>query len=406
MNTYQDTLDWLFSQLPMYQRVGGAAYKADLSNTWALMDQLNNPQDHFPAVHIAGTNGKGSVSHMIASVLQTAGYKVGLYTSPHLSDFRERIRINGQMIAENEVVDFIQTNREFFLEGKFSFFEMTVGMAFEHFRKHMVDIAVVEVGMGGRLDSTNVVNPEVCAITNIGFDHMRFLGNTLPEIAGEKAGIIKAGVPVVIGEYQEETWPVFKQRTNHLNAPLYRADQMILQSLESDLMGSYQEFNKLTALAVLEILNRKDWKIESNDIEQGLLHVVANTGLMGRWQLLGTEPKIICDTAHNKEGLQLVLKQLLNEDFEQLFIVLGTLADKDLDSILPLFPKQAYYYFTTPDMPRALSADKLMDQAIKFGLRGEVVEQVVAALELAKRKANPKDLIFVGGSTFVVAEVL
>ena len=406
MNTYQDTLDWLFSQLPMYQRVGGAAYKADLSNTWALMDQLNNPQDHFPAVHIAGTNGKGSVSHMIASVLQTAGYKVGLYTSPHLSDFRERIRINGQMIAENEVVDFIQTNREFFLEGKFSFFEMTVGMAFEHFRKHMVDIAVIEVGMGGRLDSTNVVNPEVCAITNIGFDHMRFLGNTLPEIAGEKAGIIKAGVPVVIGEYQEETWPVFKQRTNHLNAPLYRADQMILQSLESDLMGSYQEFNKLTALAVLEILNRKDWKIESNDIEQGLLHVVANTGLMGRWQLLGTEPKIICDTAHNKEGLQLVLKQLLNEDFEQLFIVLGTLADKDLDSILPLFPKQAYYYFTTPDIPRALSADKLMDQAIKFGLRGEVVEQVVAALELAKRKANPKDLIFVGGSTFVVAEVL
>lgn len=406
MNTYQDTLDWLFSQLPMYQRVGGAAYKADLSNTWALMDQLNNPQDHFPAVHIAGTNGKGSVSHMIASVLQTAGYKVGLYTSPHLSDFRERIRINGQMIAENEVVDFIQTNREFFLEGKFSFFEMTVGMAFEHFRKHMVDIAVIEVGMGGRLDSTNVVNPEVCAITNIGFDHMRFLGNTLPEIAGEKAGIIKAGVPVVIGEYQEETWPVFKQRTNHLNAPLYRADQMILQSLESDLMGSYQEFNKLTALAVLEILNRKDWKIESNDIEQGLLHVVANTGLMGRWQLLGTEPKIICDTAHNKEGLQLVLKQLLNEDFEQLFIVLGTLADKDLDSILPLFPKQAYYYFTTPDIPRALSADNLMDKAEKFGLKGEVVEQVVSALELAKRKANPKDLIFVGGSTFVVAEVL
>ena len=406
MNTYQDTLDWLFSQLPMYQRVGGAAYKADLSNTWALMDQLNNPQDHFPAVHIAGTNGKGSVSHMIASVLQTAGYKVGLYTSPHLSDFRERIRINGQMIAENEVVDFIQTNREFFLEGKFSFFEMTVGMAFEHFRKHMVDIAVIEVGMGGRLDSTNVVNPEVCAITNIGFDHMRFLGNTLPEIAGEKAGIIKAGVPVVIGEYQEETWPVFKQRANHLNAPLYRADQMKLKALESDLKGSYQEFNKLTALAVLEILNRKDWKIESNDIEQGLLHVVANTGLMGRWQLLGTEPKIICDTAHNKEGLQLVLKQLLNEDFEQLFIVLGTLADKDLDSILPLFPKQAYYYFTTPDIPRALSADKLMDQAIKFGLRGEVVEQVVAALELAKRKANPKDLIFVGGSTFVVAEVL
>ena len=406
MNTYQDTLDWLFSQLPMYQRVGGAAYKADLSNTWALMDQLNNPQDHFPAVHIAGTNGKGSVSHMIASVLQTAGYKVGLYTSPHLSDFRERIRINGQMIAENEVVDFIQTNREFFLEGKFSFFEMTVGMAFEHFRKHMVDIAVIEVGMGGRLDSTNVVNPEVCAITNIGFDHMRFLGNTLPEIAGEKAGIIKAGVPVVIGEYQEETWPVFKQRANHLNAPLYRADQMKLKALESDLKGSYQEFNKLTALAVLEILNRKDWKIESNDIEQGLLHVVANTGLMGRWQLLGTEPKIICDTAHNKEGLQLVLKQLLNEDFEQLFIVLGTLADKDLDSILPLFPKQAYYYFTTPDIPRALSADNLMDKAEKFGLIGEVVEQVVSALELAKRKANPKDLIFVGGSTFVVAEVL
>ena len=406
MNTYQDTLDWLFSQLPMYQRVGGAAYKADLSNTWALMDQLNNPQDHFPAVHIAGTNGKGSVSHMIASVLQTAGYKVGLYTSPHLSDFRERIRINGQMIAENEVVDFIQTNREFFLEGKFSFFEMTVGMAFEHFRKHMVDIAVIEVGMGGRLDSTNVVNPEVCAITNIGFDHMRFLGNTLPEIAGEKAGIIKAGVPVVIGEYQEETWPVFKQRANHLNAPLYRADQMKLKALESDLKGSYQEFNKLTALAVLEILNRKDWKIESNDIQQGLLNVVANTGLMGRWQLLGTEPMIICDTAHNKEGLQLVLKQLLNEDFEQLFIVLGTLADKDLDSILPLFPKQAYYYFTTPDIPRALSADNLMDKAEKFGLIGEVVEQVVSALELAKRKANPKDLIFVGGSTFVVAEVL
>ena len=406
MSTYQETLDWLFSQLPMYQRVGGAAYKADLSNTWALMSELNDPQDHFPAVHIAGTNGKGSVSHMVASVLQAAGYKVGLYTSPHLSDFRERIRINGEMIAEDEVLGFVQTNKKFFLEGQFSFFEMTVGMAFDHFRKHKVDIAVVEVGMGGRLDSTNVVNPEVCAITNIGFDHMRFLGDTLAKIAGEKAGIIKRGVPVVIGQYQSETWPVFRGIANQFDAPIYLADQMDLKTFETDLKGAYQQFNLLTATAIIEILSRRNWKIERVNIEQGLLNVVANTGLMGRWQLLGAEPKIICDTAHNKEGLELVIEQLLSEDYEQLYIVLGTLADKDLDSILPLFPKDAYYYFTTPDIPRALPAIELMEQAENFGLKGEVVEPVVTALDFAKQRANPQDFIFVGGSTFVVAEVL
>lgn len=390
----------------MYQQVGKVAYKADLSNTLQLMEHLDHPEQSFKSIHVAGTNGKGSVSHMLASVLQEAGYKVGLYTSPHLKDFRERIKINGGMISEDYVVDFIAKNISFFETHELSFFEMTVGLAFDYFRKEEVDIAVIEVGMGGRLDSTNVITPELSIITNIGLDHTQFLGNTLAAIAGEKAGIIKKGVPVVIGETIPETKAVFQQAADEKHAPIYWAESLEGEMLPSDLKGAYQKQNQRTVRMALQILQKNKWHVDRIAMGKGLTKVVENTGLMGRWQVLQEAPKVICDTAHNKEGLSYVLKQLQEEYYNHLFIVLGVVSDKDLSSILPLFPKGAMYYFCAPQLPRALAVEKLEEEALKFGLVGRGFPSVSEAYAAALEDARKDDLIYVGGSTFVVAEVL
>src|SRR5690606_21611556 len=312
---YNDTIDWMFSQLPMYQRQGKSAFRKDLSNTLKLAEHLQFPEKNFKSVHVAGTNGKGSTSHMLASILQEAGYKVGLYTSPHLKDFRERIKINGQVVKKQFVMDFIKRNKSFLESNSLSFFEMTVGMAFDYFVKEKIDIAIVEVGLGGRLDSTNIITPEISIITNIGFDHMQFLGNTLAEIAFEKGGIIKPNVPVVIGETQTEIQDVFKDLASKNNAEITFADKEIKEVFESDLKGIYQEKNIKTVLQSIIKIQERGFKISQAHIKKGLLNVVDNTGLMGRWQILQQHPKVICDTAHNKEGLTYVMKQLLNEPF-------------------------------------------------------------------------------------------
>ena len=403
---YQDTLDWMFSQLPMYQNQGKTAFKKDLTNSILLSQHLDNPDKKFKSIHVAGTNGKGSTSHMIASILQKAGYKVGLYTSPHLKDFRERIKINGKPISEDEVTEFIDENKSFFQSHQLSFFEMTVGLAFQSFAKHQIDIAVVEVGLGGRLDSTNIISPLVSVITNIGLDHTQMLGETLPEIAFEKAGIIKKGIPVVIGEYQEEIHKVFYNKAIEKHTSLFLADKNIKEEYPSDLLGVYQIKNCKTAVQAIRVLKDMGFVISERHINKGLLQVVSNTGLFGRWQTLNKSPKIICDTAHNKEGLLFVLKQLQEQDFENLHIVLGVVNDKNLETVLPLFPKNAAYYFCKPNIPRGLDATVLKIQAINFGLVGEVFSSVKKALQSAQEKATNKDLIFVGGSTFVVAEVV
>lgn len=404
--SYQETLDWLFVQLPMYQRQGAAAYKKDLSNTLLLVDELNNPHKNFKTIHVAGTNGKGSTSHMLASVLQTAGYKVGLYTSPHLIDFRERIKINGIEIPEEYVVSFVNDHRCFFEENSLSFFEMTVGLAFQYFSDEAVDIAVIEVGLGGRLDSTNIITPEVSVITNIGLDHTQFLGDTLEKIAFEKGGIIKDEVPVVIGEFQKETLPVFEKLANEKNAPLFLASKQPIISFVSDLKGTYQKHNLKTVFQTLQVLKEKGFILKDEAIKNGLLNVVKNTGLMGRWQVLSDSPKVICDTAHNKEGLQYTLAQLQEESFSQLHIVLGMVQDKNLTTILPMFPKNAIYYFCAPELERALNATVLMAEAVKFGLFGKVFDSVNQAYKTALIEVGTNDCIYVGGSTFVVAEIL
>jgi len=404
--TYQETLDWMFVQLPMYQRQGAAAYKKDLSNTWLLTKELGSPERNFKSIHVAGTNGKGSTSHMLASILQEAGYRVGLYTSPHLKDFRERIKINGEMISEINVVDFITLNKIFFEKNYLSFFEMTVGLAFQYFSDQKVDFAVVEVGLGGRLDSTNILNPEVSVITNIGLDHTQFLGGTLEKIAFEKGGIIKSNIPVVIGENQEETLPVFKKLANEKNSPLSIASEIVLKNYTSDLKGSYQQHNIKTVAQTVSVLRAKGFEIEENSVEDGLNKVVANTGLLGRWQVLNKEPKVICDTAHNKEGLFYTMQQLKNETFENLHIVLGVVDDKDLKSVLPLFPKMARYYFCKPNLGRGLKVEELEKEARFYGLIGECYASVREAYDCAKEQAAKKDFIYIGGSTFVVAEVL
>ncbi len=390
----------------MYQRVGKAAYKANLDNTWDLANYLGNPERSFKSIHVAGTNGKGSTSHMLASVLQEAGYKVGLYTSPHLKDFRERIKVNGEMIGKRTVSTFVKKHRDFFETHQLSFFEMTVGMAFDYFRKEKVDIAVVEVGMGGRLDSTNILIPEVSVITNIGMDHTQFLGNTLSEIASEKAGIIKDHIPVVIGETQPETQVVFEKKAAQKKAPIIFADQLKLPQFASDLKGSYQKMNRQTVLATLQVLQKMGWKISDRVIALGLQKVIPNTGLQGRWQVLQQMPKVICDTAHNAEGLQLVMQQLKEEDFENLHVVLGVVSDKDLSKVLPLFPKEARYYFCEPNIIRALAAFKLKEEALSYGLKGTVYKSVQEAYQATLKHATKEDLVYVGGSTFVVAEVL
>lgn len=402
--TYQETVDWMFVQLPMYQREGKTAFRPKLANTLALDAHLGHPHTRFKSIHVAGTNGKGSTSHMIASILQEAGYKVGLYTSPHLKDFRERIKVNGQMIPETEVVDFVAGHMEFFKEHQCSFFEMTVGLAFDYFARAGVDFAVIEVGLGGRLDSTNIITPEVSVITNIGFDHMDFLGDTLEMIAAEKAGIIKSGVPVVISEYQEETWPVFQEKAQAENADVILAPELD-DTYRSDLKGKYQNKNLRAAVAAVKAL--QDIHVPDATLKAGLLKTVENTGLLGRWQVLQTAPKVICDTAHNKEGLSIVMEQLKEEDYEHLHIVLGVVKDKALDLILPLFPSEGVrYYFTAPDIPRKLEAKELQAKAAEFGLNGAVYGSVTEALEKACKQAATNDLVFVGGSTFTVAEIV
>lgn len=390
----------------MYQRVGKAAYKADLSNTILLADHLGNPENSFKSIHVAGTNGKGSTSHMLASILQHAGYKVGLYTSPHLKDFRERIRINGEMIPEDYVTNFIGMHKEFFEVNALSFFEMTVGLAFDYFRKEEVDITVIEVGLGGRLDSTNIITPEVSVITNIGFDHMNFLGNTLEEIAAEKAGIIKENIPVVIGEIQKETRYVFEQVAEQNFAPICFAEELVIPGFQTDLSGTYQKKNLRTAIAAIHSLKERGWEIPEHAIRSGLLTVVSTTGLRGRWEVIQDSPKVICDTAHNREGLEIVLDQLGGEPYEKLRIVMGVVNDKDLDSILPLFPEEATYYFCKPDVPRGMEAEKLKLEAAEFLLLGEAFNSVEEAYRKALKEADDEDIIYVGGSTFTVAEII
>jgi len=405
--TYSETLNWLFNQLPMYQLQGASAYKKDLTNVHVLMDYLGHPESQLQCIHVAGTNGKGSCSHMLASVLQEAGFKVGLYTSPHLKDFRERIKINGQMVSEAFVCDFVNQHQSFFEANDMSFFEMSVGLAFDYFTKEKIDIAIIEVGMGGRLDATNIISPLVSVITNIGLDHTQFLGNTLTAIAAEKAGIIKSNIPVVIGEYTSETQPVFLATAKANQSPVYFASDLIATTYPSDLIGDYQIHNKKTVLQTLTVLNQQtNFKTTETDWEKGLAQVVKNTGLEGRWQQLGAAPKIICDTAHNTHGLSIVLNQIQKESFDRLHFVLGVVNDKDLDEVLPLFPKNAIYYFCKPNIPRGLEAAILAQKATQYGLDGKIYNSVSAAYENVKQNAQPTDFIYVGGSTFVVAEIL
>ena len=404
--TYQDTLNWMFSQLPMYQRQGKTAFKKDLSNTLKLAEHLNNPENKFKSVHVAGTNGKGSTSHILASVLQEAGYKVGLYTSPHLKDFRERIKINGQEVSKHFVIGFIKRNKDFFEANKLSFFEMTVGMAFDYFAKQNIDIAFVEVGLGGRLDSTNIVTPEVSIITNIGLDHTQFLGDTLEAIAFEKGGIIKPNIPVVIGETQKETAPVFKSLAKSCDSEILFADQLVSEVYKSDLIGSYQSKNIKTVVQTVKQLQGKGFKISKKNVKQGLLKVVKNTGLLGRWQILKERPKVVCDTGHNREGLIYVMQQLSNETFESLHIVFGVVNDKDLRSILDLLPKKATYYFCKPNIPRGLDAEELQQTFSSYKLKGRAYKSVNEAYNSALNNARKDDFIYVGGSTFVVAEII
>ena len=396
----------MFAQLPMYQNKGKVAYKEDLSNTIKLASHLGNPESKFKSVHVAGTNGKGSTSHMIASILQEAGYKVGLYTSPHLKDFRERIKINGNCVSKQFVIQFIKSNKSFFESNSLSFFEMTVGMAFDYFAKKKVDIAIIEVGLGGRLDSTNIITPEVSVITNIGLDHTQFLGDTLIKIAKEKAGIIKENITVVIGETQNEIIPVFKEIAKNKNSKITFADKSIIDSFDSDLKGTYQKHNIKTAIQAVRELNKRDFKISGSNIKSGLLKIIENTKLLGRWQQLQSKPDVFCDTAHNKEGLVYVLEQLQEQEYKQLHIVLGFVKDKNLDEIIKLFPLDATYYFCQPNIPRGLEADVLLSKFEDYNYKGKAYASVNNAYKEALNKAKKEDLIFVGGSTFVVAEIL
>ena len=429
--TYAETLDYLFNALPMFQRVGASAYKADLTNTISLCEHLGNPQETFKTIHVAGTNGKGSTSHALASVFQAAGYKTGLYTSPHLKSFTERIRIDGKEITEEDVVEFVANNRAFLDQLQPSFFEMTVGMAFWYFAKEAVDIAVIEVGMGGRLDSTNVIHPELCVITTIGYDHTQFLGNTLPLIAGEKAGIIKQGVPVVISQTQKETQVVFSQQAAAKQAAIVFADQLwevtklpesenptIQQpanfkvrssdgefTMKFDLNGDYQRFNLPGILEAVKQLRNQGWNLSDTTLQVGLESISEQTGLKGRWQLLQVNPIILADTGHNEAGIGEVVNQLKKYSYSKLWMVIGMVNDKDISKVLDLLPKEANYIFCQASIPRAMDAHELARKGNEKGLIGQVIPIVTEALEFARKNASPDDLIFVGGSTFVVAEI-
>ena len=402
--TYQETLEWMFGQLPMYQQKGISAFKGKLDNILALSAYLGHPERKFKSIHVAGTNGKGSSSHMLASILQEAGYKVGLYTSPHLKDFRERIRINGIPVSKKFVVDFIKKNKLFFEAHDLSFFEMTVGMAFQYFEKEKIDIAIVEVGLGGRLDSTNIIIPEVSLITNIGYDHVEMLGDTIAKIAFEKAGIIKPGIPVVISELQEETATVFNNIARERGSKIIFAGEVIPGNYKTSLLGSYQAKNVKGVVATIKEL--KGLEIREEHIVDGLLNVSVNTGLLGRWQTIGENPTVVCDTAHNTEGLSIVLDQLKQQEYTSLHLVIGFVKDKNLEQILPLFPKNAHYYFCRPNIQRGLDEVVLKTRAMEFGLEGESYPSVNEALKSALRVAKKSDFVFVGGSTFVVAEIV
>ncbi len=403
---YNQTLDWMFAQLPMFQKIGVAAFEKDLTKTIEFSKYLQNPENNFKSIHIGGTNGKGSTSSLITSVLQEAGYKVGLYTSPHLIDFRERIRIDGKEISEQFVVDFIEKHQTFIQDKKLSFFEMTVGMAFQYFSDEKVDVAVIEVGLGGKLDATNIIHPVASVITNIGWDHMNILGNSLEEIAFEKAGIIKKHTPIIIGESLPETKIVFDRVAQENNAPIYYASEdSSLPEISSDLKGAYQKMNKKTAFKALEIL-QSHFQITQAHIEKGFLNVGKNTGFKGRWMILGHNPLIVADTAHNKNGLELVLKQVQEQMFQKLHIVFGVVNDKDVDSILSLMPKEAIYYIAKPNVVRGLAAEELKMKMDSFGLQSRIFESIPFALQFAKNEAKSDDMIYIGGSTFVVAEVI
>ncbi|MEY2702050.1 MAG: Bifunctional protein : Folylpolyglutamate synthase and Dihydrofolate synthase [Bacteroidota bacterium] len=403
--TYKETLEWLYNQLPMFQKVGGAAYKKDLTNTLALTNHLGNPHTKFKTIHVGGTNGKGSTSSMLAAILMEAGYKVGLYTSPHLKDFRERITLNGKPISQKYVVNFVANNKDFFAENNLSFFEMTVGLAFQYFADQKVDVAIIEVGMGGRLDSTNIITPLVSVITTIGFDHMQFLGSTLEAIAGEKAGIIKPNVPVIIGEYTKETKAVFEAIAMQENATLIFAQDNEHVDYPSELKGNYQNQNKQTVVATCRVLE-KHFNLTETHIKKGIANVVSLTGLKGRWQIIQEKPKVVCDTAHNSQGLALVIQQIKQEQFDNLHIVLGVVNDKDLGSILPLFPTDATYYFCKPAIERGLDASVLQSTAATYGLKGKTYTSVKLAKKAAISHSTANDFIYIGGSTFVVAEVI
>ena len=421
---YQEAIDFMFSSLPMYQRVGKAAYKANLDNTLALDEHFEHPHKTFKNIHVAGTNGKGSVSHSLAAILQSAGYKTGLYTSPHLVDYRERIRVNGEIISKDYVCDFINQNQEIIGSLKPSFFEMSVALAFNYFRDMKVDIAVIEVGMGGRLDSTNIITSELSVITNISFDHTQFLGNTLPLIAGEKAGIIKHNIPVVIGETHPETKPVFEAKAKEQESPISFADKDIkvekikvadnhkyaeylingTENLNFDLFGEYQTKNLATILEAAKQLKKQGFAISDENISEALQNVKGLTGLHGRWEILSDSPLTICDTGHNVDGLLYVTAQLKAIKYPKLHIVLGFVNDKDVEHVMPLFPKDAQYYFTQAEIPRAMPAEQVKAFGEKFGLTGKTYQNVPSAYESAKKNASVQDAIFIGGSTFIVGD--
>lgn len=398
---YEEGLNYLFSKLPMYQRTGAAAYKKDIGNIIKACKILDNPHNKFKSIHIAGTNGKGSIAHMLASIFQEAGYKTGLYTSPHLKDFRERIKIDGQLISKKDTLDFILKNKNQYEKIEMSFFEYTVAMAFDYFANENVDIAIIETGLGGRLDSTNIISPEISIITNIGYDHTNLLGNSLEEIAKEKAGIIKKNTPVIIGRKQEETEHIFKSEAKEKNSSIHFCRKNFNYS--TDLKGEYQKENLNTALQAMKILNLN---INDDIISKGLNNVVKNTGLNGRWQTIAKKPLTICDTGHNEDGIKNNIKQLKKLKFNKLHFVFGTVNDKDLRKILRLLPVNAQYYFCSADIERSLNSEKLLEESKNFKLLGERYESVIEAYHSAQSNAKMDDLIFIGGSTFIVAEVL
>lgn len=405
--TYKEAVDFLFTRLPVFHFVGSAAYKPGFDNTYKLADMTGNPQVGLTCIHVAGTNGKGSVSHMLASIFQEMGWKVGLFTSPHLKDFRERIKVNGKCIPQKDVVRFIQQHEKRILKINPSFFELTTIMAFDYFAKRKTDIAIIETGMGGRLDSSNIVLPELSVITNISFDHAQFLGNTLAKIAGEKAGIIKPGVPVVIGETKKETKIVFETAAKNNDAAIYFAEKKkVPVNLKSELKGTYQQKNFRTVLMAIEALNQNGYTIPSSIVKKGIANVITNTGLQGRWQTLSTTPLIIADIGHNEDGIKQVVNNLKLVKYKNLFMVIGFASDKDINKILAQLPRNAEYCFTQADNKRAMPSNELLMQAHRFRLKGNAFLSVKSALNYAKKKSGKGDLIFVGGSAYVVAEVL